>query len=50
MQLSEFRNGQARIRGEFSGLIGQKKPTETVKVSTTIPVASPQMAAARTGS
>ncbi|MGB9151627.1 MAG: M23 family metallopeptidase [Alphaproteobacteria bacterium] len=47
-QLTEFKNGQSRIRGEFSNLIGQKKSTESLKVSTTVPVSQPQ--AAKTGS
>lgn len=44
-QLAEFKNGQTRIRSEFLTLIAQKKAPETVKVSTTVPVAQPQQMA-----
>jgi len=37
-QMAQFKEGQNRIRDEFTGLLGQKKSTPAVKVSAMIPV------------
>ena len=43
MQLSQFKDGQSRIRDEFSSLIAQPKPDAAVKVSATAPVSTRQL-------